>query len=449
MRLLVISPDYLSHYLPMGEIADAWRDAGGDVVVASGPGMRARASAAGHDTVGLTLGQGHNSGIADATEQPGDESARLARFLAVTRDGPIPTLLFQTEQRRHDLLWQPREVAARVGSVVETVAPDVILVDQLAYAATLALHAGHYPYAGFVTGHPTAVPGPGETYGVPPYFPSAIPIAPADLVELQAAAGSVSAGFAAGYATVLRELDPTGTPPTDAFAATGTATLFNYPEALHAGSGRVLPPAPTFLGAVARNEVLPADLDAALPPSVTRPRVYVSLGTFLSSRVDLLRVIADGLRTVPVDVVMAIGAADPAAMGDIPPGWVVRPFLPQVAVLERCDVVVTHGGNNTITESLRAGLPMLVLPLSTDQFAGAADLARAGFGVTLDARSASAEEVATAVLDLVGGPASARAAELGKRLRLAPGARRAVERLRVLAQEAPVTPQARVPVMRS
>ena len=449
MRLLLVSPDYLSHYLPMGEIAEAWRNDGGDVVVASGPGMRARASAAGLDTVELTLGQGHNDGIAAVAEQPGDESARLARFLAVTRDGPIPTLMFQTEQRRQDLLWQPREVAARVGSIVETVAPDVILVDQLAYAATLALRAGHYPYAGFVTGHPTAVPGPGETYDVPPHFPSAIPIAPADLAELQAAAGSVSAGFAATYGTILRELDPTGIPPTDAFAATGTATLFNYPEALHAGSGRVLPPASTFLGAVARNEVLSSDLDAVLSTRGLRPRVYVSLGTFLSSRADLLRVVADGLRALPVDVVMATGAADPAAIGCIPPGWVLRPFLPQVAVLERCDVVVTHGGNNTITESLRAGLPMLVLPLSTDQFAGAADLARAGLGVALDARSAYAEQVATAVLELMGGPASARAAALGERLRLGQGAPRAVERLRVLAQRTPVIRPDRAPATRS
>jgi len=108
VRLLVISPDYLSHYLPLGEVADAWRARGGSVVVASGPGMAARASDAGFSTASLVLGRGHNAGIATAEEQPGDEEQRLARFLEVTREGPIPTLLFQAEQRRHDLLWQPQ-----------------------------------------------------------------------------------------------------------------------------------------------------------------------------------------------------------------------------------------------------------------------------------------------------------------------------------------------------
>jgi zeaxanthin glucosyltransferase len=435
MRLLVIAPDYLSHYLPLGEVASAWRGQGGSVVVATGPGMRARAADQGFGTADLRLGGGRNSGIAQATEQDDDEARRLGRFLEVTRAGPIATLSFQAEQRRHDLLWHPLEVAASVHEIVDTVRPDVILADQLAFAATLALRAHGHRYAGFVTGHPTAVPAPGEIYGVPPSFPAGIVVDPVELSGLRAHAASVSATFSMAYAQSLRQLDPHGQPPDDAFAATGAATLFNYPEALHAGSGRVLPPGATFLGAVARHEAIPADLDLALPRDPSRLRVYASLGTFLSSRVDLLRLIADGLRTLPVDVVMAIGATDPAEIGPIPDHWIVRPSLPQVALLERCDVVITHGGNNTVTESLRAGLPMLVLPLSTDQFAGAADVERAGVGRALDARTLSGERVAAAVQCLANGPESVAAASLGIRLRVKPGAKIAVERLRALAAD--------------
>jgi zeaxanthin glucosyltransferase len=277
------------------------------------------------------------------------------------------------------------------------------------------------------------VPAPGETYGVPPAFPAAVVVDPGELSALRALAASVSAGFAQTYAETLLHLDPRGRAPADAFAATGTATLFNYPEALHAGAGRVLPAGSTFLGAVARHETIPADLDALLPRDRSRIRVYVSLGTFLSSRIDLLRIIADGLRAIPVDVVMAIGAADPGALGTLPDHWVVRPSMPQVAVLERSDVVITHGGNNTVTESLRAGLPMLVLPLSTDQFAGAADVERAGVGRALDARALSAERVAAAVRALASGPERVAAAALGVRLRATPGAEIAVDRLVALA----------------
>ena len=77
---------------------------------------------------------------------------------------------------------------------------------------------------------------------------------------------------------------------------------------------------------------------------------------------------------------IATGATDSQALGALPSSWVVREHLPQVAALEACDIVVCHGGNNTVTEALTAGLPVLAAPFSTDQFAGAEDLRRAGLG---------------------------------------------------------------------
>jgi UDP:flavonoid glycosyltransferase YjiC (YdhE family) len=64
---------------------------------------------------------------------------------------------------------------------------------------------------------------------------------------------------------------------------------------------------------------------------------------------------------------------------------------------------VTHGGNNSVTESIGSGVPLVVLPFSTDQFAGAAAIERSGFGVALDPNAATVEELAAAlarVLDL-------------------------------------------------
>ena len=94
------------------------------------------------------------------------------------------------------------------------------------------------------------------------------------------------------------------------------------------------------------------------------------------------------LRALPVRVALAIGSADRAVVGDLPADWLVREFLPQVALVERSALVITHGGNNSVTESLTAGVPMLVLPFSTDQFAGAAAIENAGLGVALDPQRA-------------------------------------------------------------
>ena len=68
---------------------------------------------------------------------------------------------------------------------------------------------------------------------------------------------------------------------------------------------------------------------------------------------------------------------------------------------------MTHGDNNSVTEAMTAGVPLLVLPFSTDQFAGAAALDDAGFAISLDPNTASPDELraaAVALLDLAPEP---------------------------------------------
>ncbi len=152
----------------------------------------------------------------------------------------------------------------------------------------------------------------------------------------------------------------------------------------------------------------------------------MSFGSFLSVRADVLRRVAAALRRLPVRVALAVGSADRSVLGELPARWLVREFLPQVALLDAAAVAITHGGNNSVTESLTAGVPMLVLPFSTDQFAGAAAIENAGVGIALDPNAASARELAGAVRRLLDGDAAAAARRLGATLRAGPG--RAVAR---------------------
>jgi MGT family glycosyltransferase len=68
----------------------------------------------------------------------------------------------------------------------------------------------------------------------------------------------------------------------------------------------------------------------------------------------------------------------------VPEGMTGAEYLPQTEILRAADLVITHGGNNTVTECMHYGCPMIVLPLFWDQHDNAARVAERGFGIRLD-----------------------------------------------------------------
>ena len=155
------------------------------------------------------------------------------------------------------------------------------------------------------------------------------------------------------------------------------------------------------------------------------PRIYVSLGSFLSARSDVLQRIVSAFAGQPVRLIVAAGVTAPEALGDLPKAWHVEEYLPQPAVLRFCDLAISHGGNNTVTEALWAGVPLLVCPFSTDQFAAAEDVRGSGVGDSFDPNGASVGEIAWRARRVLAGAAPRRAAALGVTLRRTggPGAR--------------------------
>ena len=122
-------------------------------------------------------------------------------------------------------------------------------------------------------------------------------------------------------------------------------------------------------------------------PEVLRDRpagsalIYLSLGSLGSADVGLMERLVDVLGRTPHRFIVSKGPqADQYALAD---NMVGAEFVPQTRIIPLCDLVITHGGNNTTTESLHFGKPMILLPLFWDQYDNAQRMDELGFGVRL------------------------------------------------------------------
>lgn len=409
MTLLIISPDYASHLLPLATLGTAWRDAGERVVVATGPATASIVESFGFERVNLQLGKGSNPGIIRAEDQPTGEDEALRGFFDATRRGMVETLAFQAEARLSDLMWEPVRVAREVQAVVAGVRPDSIIVDHLAFSARLGLDAAGLAYADVVLGHPSALPVGDEVYGYPPAWPAAFAPTDAELADLHDLCDRVSDSFTAEWNAALAELAPHLPPSRSAFEGHGELLLLNYPGELSSAARTAQLPPHEFLGSAVRDEPVDAEVEAWLAESA-EPFVYVSFGSFLSVRTDVLARVAQATEHLGLRVAIATGSAPAAA--DFPPHWLVRPFLPQVTLLKHAAAAVTHGGNNSVTEAMTFGVPLVVLPFSTDQFAGAAAIEESGWGVALAPNTATVDELVAAIAGVMAGPRAPLAAFL-------------------------------------
>lgn len=102
--------------------------------------------------------------------------------------------------------------------------------------------------------------------------------------------------------------------------------------------------------------------------SLTQPLIYISLGTMVNNVTTFYKRCISAFRSEKVSVVMSIGnKVKLGDLGKIPDNFYIHSFVPQLQVLEKADLFITHGGMNSVNEALYYGVPMVVLPLATDQ----------------------------------------------------------------------------------
>lgn len=138
-------------------------------------------------------------------------------------------------------------------------------------------------------------------------------------------------------------------------------------------------------------------------------RVYVSLGTVFDGQPQVLARLLDALVADHRRILVSAGASYGALATRGDARVKVFPRVAQVPLLREVEVVVTHGGNNTVQETLAAGRPMIVLPFGGDQIANARRVERLGVGVALEEGGTDAASVAAAWARLEAMDAWARA----------------------------------------
>ncbi|MBO3746629.1 glycosyltransferase [Streptosporangiaceae bacterium NEAU-GS5] len=298
-----------------------------------------------------------------------------------------------------------REIIARVR-------PDVIVEDNV--VCFPALVTAGVPFVRIVSCNPLEV----KTSDVAPPFSGL----PAD--------GAGWAAFHAEYDRTHREtwdafnqwVVEQGAPalPDLEFIHEGDANLYVYPEILD--YPRSLP-GWTRLDSSVRE----TDGDFAIPDIPGEGAlIYFSLGSLGSADVELMRRVIGVLAGTPHRYVVSKGPLHHEIQ--LAPNMWGAEFVPQTKIIPQVDLVITHGGNNTTTEALHFGKPMIVLPLFWDQYDNAQRVHETGCGVRLSTYGFADDELTGAIERLLGDQAlRTRLNEAGQSIRGRDGLRVAAD----------------------
>jgi zeaxanthin glucosyltransferase len=211
---------------------------------------------------------------------------------------------------------------------------------------------------------------------------------------------------------------------------------------------RRLPDTFHYIGSLAANRQVNTDHQFPWDRLDGRPLIFASLGTVSdSTNLPVFRRILAACDGLDAQLVMALGrsgdqdASVREELGEIPPNAIVVDFAPQLALLDRAALLITHAGVNTVLESLSRAVPMVALPRSADQLGMGARVAHTAVGLVGSFARATPSQIRDMVQRVLAEDAfRRRAKELQRAMLAAGGASRAADIAEeVLSTRRPVT----------
>ncbi len=167
------------------------------------------------------------------------------------------------------------------------------------------------------------------------------------------------------------------------------------------------------------------------------PLLYISLGTIFNMKNAFYRLCIEAFANQDYQVVMAIGHSISLEMlGTIPANFIVQNTVPQLEILQRTTVFITHAGMNSTSEALYYGVPLFAIPQATDQYYVAKRIKQVGAGKMLAREKVTVPLLRAYVEELHTNTKYAQtSAMIGETLRQGGGYMRAVDEIQSMKQK--------------
>ncbi len=307
--------------------------------------------------------------------------------------------------------------------IIERVRPDVIVEDNV--VAFPALNTAGVPFVRIVSCNPLEIKGD----GIAPVFSGYPADGRGGWAEFRAEYDRTHRPMWTEFDQWVRDQGAPGLPDLE-FIGEGDLNLYVYPSIADYTDDRPLGPTWQRL----ESSVRETDEAFNLPPELAGrdgALIYFSLGSLGSADVELMRRVIAALAQTPHRYIVSKGPLH--AEIELADNMWGAEFLPQTSIIPMADLVITHGGNNTTTEALHFGKPMIVLPLFWDQYDNAQRVHELGLGVRLDPYRFTDAELHGAIERLLGDAGLRdRLTAAGAQIRAADGLRAAADAIEKL-----------------
>lgn len=397
-HIFVLSPPFYSHFMPLMSLAKGFQRQGCKVTFGCSREFEEEVVSSQLDFYEIDLSANKNTGTASVTKQPDSEKKRLLEFFEATKLGAIQTLMTQSRHRKDDMLYDPVDLMDKIRAIVKLYPIDMWLVDILSYSATLSLYCLELPFITFCPPHPYTIPASGDTYGVPKFWPLCIDVSAESAEALRKVASTTQEQFTRIFNGFMAEYRPSAPNIENAFCLISEeAVIYNYLD-FNAEETVQTKPHKIYMGHAFEEEPL-SDLWLERVAVVGQRKILITLGTFLSNRVDVLEKLIQASQTFDPEAMIIVAAGSYARSLEQYASCRVTicEFIPQKALMPYMDIVIHHGGCNTFTEALYFRKPMIILPFSSDQFNIAADAERNRIACTLNPNALSEDAVIDAL----------------------------------------------------